>query len=181
MPRALTVPSTFSWTEVSGLELKGAFPSALSYLFLFPSSPGLPQASPPSRSAPSLHRDLFGCGEELPAGCGRTPSAAVLPLRRRVSEATRAAAAAATSSALPPVSATRARMRGPAPGGGGRRADPGFGAQRRAGREIYGLCTLSGSRGPRTSRMVPHEPRPRTGAAGARPCMVPTSLSFLNR
>lgn len=140
MPRALTVPSTFSWTEVSGLELKGAFPSALSYLFLFPSSPGLPQASPPSRSAPSLHRDLFGCGEELPAGCGRTPSAAVLPLRRRESEATRAAAAAATSSALPPVSATRARMRGPAPGGGGRRADPGFGAQRRAGREIYGLC-----------------------------------------
>lgn len=42
------------------------------------------------------------------------------------------------------------------------------GARRRAGQEIYGLCTLSGSRAPRTRRMGPREPpRPRAGAVGA--------------
>lgn len=98
------------------------------------------------------------------------------PLRPPSCEATRAGAAAAPSSALLPAAVPPARVRGPARGVGERRADPGFREPRRAGREIYGLCTLSGSRGQCISRMRPCEPRSRTGAAGSGPCMVPTSL-----
>ena len=98
------------------------------------------------------------------------------PLRPQSGEATRTGAAAAPSSALLPAAVPPARVRGPARGVRERRADPGFREPRRAGLEIYGLCTLSGSRGQRTSRMGPCEPRPRTGAAGTGPCMVPTSL-----
>lgn len=136
MPTCTVLPSP---PVRGGLEVKTLSLGAPSHLFLVPPSAGLPQVR--LRSAPSLN--LLGCVEETPGSCGPAPKRcyAVLAAAERRGDPGRRRRGSGNT-LLPAM--TPGPSEEPGAGSRQRQADPGFReSHRRAGREIYGLCTLS--------------------------------------
>lgn len=161
---------------MSGLETRDACSSMLLSLpILTWPPPGL--ASLP-HYAPSPHISLPRRGWEPLAGCARSPNAALAPCARP-------GAAAGTSGALSPGCVTSPSGE---PGAGRRRrqqrADPGLQAPLRAGWRAGNLWSVYTFwlQSPAPGLWGPLRARGRElGPQSPRPCMVPTSVSFLQR
>lgn len=173
-PSALTVSLHVKMERSGWAGSSDACP--LKCFFLFPLSPGLLQAWPVSLSLCSL--PAHSLASQAEAENLRQAVARVLTLLWRNAPGQgllRGSVALCRQAALP------AQVGSPARGDGG--SEQTLACERRAGRaggrEIYGLCTLSGSRAQRQNHGAPRARGRELGPQSPRPCMVPTSLCFL--